>query len=84
LHLREWDGTRRGMTPLHELLIQAIEDAKRRDPNLTEAAIAARAGLDRGALARAKKACGGLVLGAVLDVLGFDLALKKVRPPPKK
>ncbi|HEX6826288.1 MAG TPA: hypothetical protein VF077_08235 [Nitrospiraceae bacterium] len=65
------------MTPLHVLLVQAIEDAKRREPGLKEAEIARRAGLERAALSRAKTACGPHTLAAVLDVLGFDLALKK-------
>ena len=61
-----------------------MEDAKRREPGLTETEIATRAGLDKGSLARAKKACGGITLAAVLDVLGYDLALKKAPSSAKK
>ena len=72
------------MTPLNELLVQAMEIAKRREPGLSEGTIAARASVDRAALSRAKHACGQATLAAVLDVLGFDIVLKEIRPPPQK
>jgi DNA-binding phage protein len=67
------------MTPLNELLIQAMEIAKSREPGLSEGKIAARAGVDRATLSRSKHACGQATLAAVLDVLGFDIVLKEIR-----
>jgi DNA-binding phage protein len=77
-------ATREGVIPLNELLIQAMEIAKRREPGLTELEIAARAGVARSHLSRAKKQCGAATLAAVFDVLGFDLALIEVRPKKAK
>jgi hypothetical protein len=61
-----------------------MDEAKRREPGLSEGKIADRAGLDRPSLSRAKKNCGAITLAAVLDVLGYDLALKRSYPPIKK
>jgi len=69
------------MTPLNELLVQAMEIAKRREPGLSEGKIADRAGIDRGSLSKAKHSCGQVTLASVLDVLGFDIVLKEIRPP---
>ena len=66
------------MTPLNELLIQVMEIAKRREPGLTELEIAARAGVARSHLSRAKNQCGAATLAAVIDALGFDLAFVEV------
>jgi DNA-binding phage protein len=71
------------MTPLNELLIQAIEMAKREEPGLTEPEIARRSGLAQPALSRAKRACGGATLAAVLDALGCDLVVKKQKKASK-
>ena len=65
-------GARReGVIPLNELLIQAMEIAKRREPGLTELEIAAPVGVARSHLSRAKKQCGAATLAAVFDVLRF-------------
>jgi DNA-binding phage protein len=72
------------MTPLNELLIQAMEIAQRREPGLSEGKIADRAGVDRGTLSRAKRACGIPTLAAILDALDLDIALVEKRGPRKK
>jgi DNA-binding phage protein len=72
------------MTPPNELLIQVIELAKRREPELTEPEIALRAGLPKSQLSRAKKRCGLATLKAVFEALGFDLAVVEVAPKKTK
>jgi DNA-binding phage protein len=72
------------MTPLNEILIQAMDAAKREEPGLTEPEIARRAGLAQSAVSRAKNACGPSTLAAVLDTLGFDIVLKKKKRQPSK
>lgn len=75
-------GRRVLMTPLHELLINAIEIAKRREPDLSDAEIARRAGLRTTTLWRAKQRCGPATLEAVFDALNLDLSIVD-GPPPK-
>jgi hypothetical protein len=72
------------VTPLNELLIQVIELAKRREPGLTEPEIAARSGLPKSQISRAKKRCGPATLEAVCDALGFDVAVIEVAPKNRK
>ena len=63
------------MTPLNQLLLQAIEIAKQREPGLSESELARRAGILPPTLTRAKYACGASTLAAVLDLLGLDIVL---------
>ena len=63
------------MTPLNELLMQAIEIAKRREPGLTETELAERAGLRNTTLSRSKNRCGPFTLAAVFDALNLDLSI---------
>jgi hypothetical protein len=63
------------MTPLNELLMQAIAIAKRREPALTEFEIAQRAGLRNTTLSRSKLRCGPSTLEAVFDSLNLDLLI---------
>jgi hypothetical protein len=76
------------VTPLHELLLQAIVIAKEREPGLSDSEIAFRAGITQPTLSRAKRRCGPSTLEAVLDTLSLDLSLathpaktKPVRSP---
>jgi DNA-binding phage protein len=78
------DDTKTAVTPLNEILLEAIEIAKRREPGLTELEIAERAGIQRTNLSRAKKRCGAAVLEAVFDALGLDLQVIEVRPTKTK
>jgi hypothetical protein len=63
------------VTPLNELLIQAIVIAKEREPGLSDSEIAYRAGITQPTLSRAKRRCGPSTLEAVLDTLSLDLSL---------
>jgi hypothetical protein len=63
------------VTPLNELLLQAIAIAKLRDPDLTETELAERAGLRKTTLSRSKTRCGPSTLAAVFDALDLDLAI---------
>ena len=76
------EGTSCAVKPLNELILEAIEIAKRQEPGLTEPAIAERAGLAKSHLSRAKKHCGAVTLAAVFDSMGLDLAV--VHATPKK
>ncbi|HLM74569.1 MAG TPA: hypothetical protein VK459_17805 [Polyangiaceae bacterium] len=71
------------MTPLHQLLLEAIAIAKQREPGLSDSLIAYRAGITQPTLSRAKRRCGPSTLEAVLDALGLELALI-ARPAPKR
>jgi hypothetical protein len=70
------------VTPLHQLLLEAIAIAKQREPGLSDSSIAYRAGITQPTLSRAKRRCGPSTLEAVLDALGLELAL--VAPPTQK
>jgi DNA-binding phage protein len=72
------------VTPLNQLLLEAIEIAKRREPDLTEPEIARRAGLAKSHLSRAKKRCGAATLAAVFDTLGFDVAVVEMSPKQQR
>lgn len=78
-HIERRRATVASMTPLNQILVQAIDIAKSREPGLSEAEIARRAGLARAGLSRAKHACGPPTLAAVLDALGFDITLTEKR-----
>jgi hypothetical protein len=67
------------VTPLHQLLLEAIAIAKQREPGLSDSLIAYRAGITQPTLSRAKRRCGPSTLAAVLDALGLELAL--IAPP---
>jgi hypothetical protein len=71
------------VTPLHQLLLEAIAIAKQREPGLSDSLIAYRAGITQPTLSRAKRRCGPSTLEAVLDALGLELALV-ARPAPKR
>jgi hypothetical protein len=72
------------VTPLHQLLLEAIAIAKQREPGLSDSLIAYRAGITQPTLSRAKRRCGPSTLEAVLDALGLELALVLVAPPTVK
>lgn len=75
LPLNALESRREGVKPLNVLLLEAITIAKRREPDLTDLEIAARAGLARSNISRAKTRCGAATLAAILDALKLDLAV---------
>lgn len=64
------------MTPLHELLVRALERAQEVRPGLTLADIAREAGINPKSLPRARQACAPSTLAAVLAAIATLTGLR--------